>query len=121
MISALVFMLVGWGGLYLLVTNIAPYVGPRWAFLALLLVAVTGTVLPFVRFLNIRFTPLRAPLPSGAILVRQSVWFGLFVVICAWMQILRILNAPLAFFVALAFVVLEVFLRSREIAQDRDS
>ncbi len=121
LISAFVFMILGWGGLYLLVSSIEPYVGPRWAFLALLLIAVTGTVLPFVRFLNLRFTPLNAPLPSGGVLVRQSVWVGLFVVICAWLQILRILSASLAFFVATAFVVLELFLRSREVSQERDS
>jgi hypothetical protein len=120
LIAALVFMVLGWSGLYVLVTTTLPRVGPRWIFFVLLQIAVTGTVLPFVRYLNVRFTPLQAPLPLGGVLVRQSVWIGLFVVICAWLQIPRVLNAPLAFFTAMAFVVLEVFLRAREIAQERE-
>ena len=120
LIAGAVFMLAGWGGLYFLVTTTLPRVGPRWIFFVLLQIAVTGTVLPFVRYLNVRFTPLDAPLPPGGVLVRQSVWFGLFAVICAWLQIPRVLNAPIAFFVAMAFTVLEVFLRTREIAHERE-
>lgn len=118
-VAALVMMIGGWFGLYTLVTTSLPRVGQRWLFFVLLHVAVTGTVLPFVRYLNVRFTPAAAPLPSGGVLVRQSVWIGLFVVTCAWLQIPRVLNPPIAFFVALVFVVIEVFLRSREITQER--
>jgi hypothetical protein len=81
---------------------------------------VTGTVLPFVRYLNARFTSVDDPLPPGGVLVRQSIWVGLFVVTCAWLQIPRVLNAPIAFFVAMAFVIVEVFLRNREIAHERE-
>ena len=84
----------------------------------LLRVAITGTVLPLVRFLNQRFTRRYDDPPPGGVLVRQSVWIGLFVVTCAWLQIPRVLNPPTAFFVALAFIIIEVFLRSRELAQD---
>ncbi len=118
-VAALVMMIGGWFGLYTLVTTSLPRVGQRWLFFVLLHVAVTGTVLPFVRYLNVRFTSVTAPLPSGGVLVRQSVWIGLFVVTCAWLQIPRVLNPPIAFFVALVFVVIEVFLRSREISQER--
>jgi Flp pilus assembly protein protease CpaA len=47
------------------------------------------------------------------------VWVGLFAVTCAWLQIPRVLNLPIAFFVGLVFVVIEVFLRSREIRNER--
>ena len=43
---------------------------------------------------------------------------GLFVVACTWLQIPRILSWPVAFFLALVFIVLEVFLRSRELADE---
>lgn len=119
LVAALVMIIGGWGGLYTLVTTSLPRVGQRWLFFVLLHIAVTGTVLPFVRYLNVRFTPMDAPLPPGGVLVRQSVWVGLFVVTCAWLQIPRVLNPPIAFFIALVFVVIEVFLRSREIAQER--
>ena len=53
------------------------------------------------------------------VIVRQSVWFGLFAVACAWLQMPRVLTPAIMFFLALAFVIVEVFLRSREIPGER--
>ncbi len=119
LIAGVIFMLVGWAGLFHLVTTDVPRIGQRWVFFLLLQLAVTGTVLPFIRYLNVRFTPVNADLPPGGVVVRQSLWIGLFVVVCAWLQIPRILNGPIAFLVALAFIVIEIFLRSREIRNER--
>jgi hypothetical protein len=120
LIAAFVMMIGGWWGLYQLVTTTLPRVGARWLFFVLLHVAVTGTVIPFIRYLNVRFTPVSAELPPGGVVVRQSVWIGLFVVTCAWLQIPRVLSWPIAFFLGLVFVVIEIFLRSREIAHERE-
>jgi hypothetical protein len=120
LIAALVMAVGGWGGLYQLVTTVLPRVGPRWLFFVLLQIAITGTVLPFVRYLNVRFTPISVELPPGGVLVRQSVWIGLFVVTCAWLQIPRVLTPPIAFFLGLVFVIIEAFLRSRELASERE-
>ena len=119
LIAAFVMMVGGWVGLYQLVVTTLPRVGARWLFFVLLHIAVTGTVLPFVRYLNVRFTPVNAELPPGGVIVRQSVWFGLFAVTCAWLQIPRVLSLPIAFFLALMFVILEVFLRARELSHER--
>lgn len=118
MIAAVIMMAVGWLGLYALVTQQIPRVGPRWLFFVLLMIAVIGTAIPFVRFLNNRFTPRSRYLPPGGVIVRQSVWIGLFVVTCAWLQIPRVLSAPIAFFLALAMIVIEAFLRSREVPNE---
>lgn len=118
LVAALLMALVGWAGLYQLVTTQLPRVGPRWIFFVLLHVAVTGTVIPLVRFLNVRFTPMERELPPGGVIVRQSIWVGLFVVMCFWLQIPRVLSWPIVFFLALIFVVVEVFLRSREVASE---
>lgn len=120
MIAAVVMMGVGWFGLYQLVTTTLPRVGQRWIFFMLLLVAVVGTVIPFIRYLNVRFTPVNVEPPPGGVIVRQAVWVGLFAVICAWLQIPRALNLPIAFLLALIFTVIEVFLRSREIQNERE-
>ncbi|MBK8034924.1 MAG: hypothetical protein IPK17_36550 [Chloroflexi bacterium] len=117
--AALLMIIVGWYGLYTLVTTQIPRVGQRWLFFVLLHIAVTGTVMPFVRYLNIRLTPITRPLPSGGVIVRQSVWIGIFVVTCAWLQIPRVLTVPIMFFLALAFGVIEVFLRSREMGNEQ--
>lgn len=117
--AALVMAALAWYGLYLLVSTQIPRVGQRWLFFVLLHIAVTGTVMPFVRYLNIRLTPLSRPLPSSGVIVRQSVWIGIFAVTCAWMQIPRVLSLPIAGFIALMFIVIEVFLRSREMSSER--
>lgn len=117
--AALVMIVGGWGGLYALVMTTLPRVGQRWLFFVLLHIAVTGTVLPFVRYLNIRFTPITRDVLPGGVVVRQSVWIALFVVTLAWLQIPRVLSWPIIFLLALMFIVIEVFLRLREIAHER--
>jgi hypothetical protein len=118
--AAVFMMLFGWGGLFQLVTTALPHIGWQlWLFFALLQIAITGTMLPIVRYFNVRFTPFYAPVPPSGVIVRQSVWLGLFVVICTWLQIPRALSLPLAIFVALVFIVVEIFLRTRELAAER--
>ncbi|MBN2471323.1 MAG: hypothetical protein JXN59_11405 [Anaerolineae bacterium] len=112
--AAALMAVAGWIGLWLLVTTSIPTALPRWLFFVFLYLAVTGTVLPFVRFLNMRFTHQDSPLPSGGVILRQSIWVGLFVAACAWLQIPRVLNPVIAFFLALSLIVIEVFLRVRE-------
>lgn len=114
LIAAGIMALGGWWALYLLIMQTLPRVGQRWLLFMFLQFAVTGTALPLVRYLNVRFTPVDAPLPSGGVLVRQSIWIGLFAVTCAWLQIPRVLNWSIAFFLTIIFVVFEMFLRSRE-------
>jgi len=111
-VAATLMAVAGWVGLWLLVTTTLPTAFPRWLFFVFLYLAVTGTVLPFVRFLNVRFT--REGMPSGGVILRQSIWVGLFVVACAWLQIPRVLNPVIAFFLALSLIVIEVFLHVRE-------
>lgn len=112
--AAAIMAAAGWIGLWLLVTTALPTAFPRWLFFVFLYFAVTGTVLPFVRFLNMRFTRESSPPPSGGVILRQSIWVGLFVVACAWLQIPRVLNPVIAFFLALSLIVIEVFLHVRE-------
>ncbi len=115
LLSAAVMTLTGWGGLLWLVTNRPPRLGAElWLFFFLGLIAISGTVLPVVRYINMRLTPLNAEPLAGGIIVRQSVWIGLFCVIIAWMQILRVLSAANIFFLGLVFIIVEAFLRSRE-------
>lgn len=120
LIAGVLMMLGGWYGLYQVVTTTLPRVGPRWTFFVLLHIAVTGTVMPFIRFFNVRLKSSSHSVPPGAVIVRQSIWVGLFVVTCAWLQIPRVLSWPIAFFVALIFIVIEIFLRTREIPHERE-
>ncbi len=121
LIAAALLAGCGWFGLYQLVQASLPRIGGElWLFFVLLQLTVTGTVLPIVRYLNVRFTAVGQDVPASGIIVRQSVWVGLYVVTCAWLQIPRALTIPPAIFIAVVFIVVEVFLRTRELAIDKD-
>lgn len=106
-------IIAGWGGLYYLVHNIRPTAGPRWYFFILLNLAIVGTSLPLIRFLNMRFSRNPQTISNGLIF-RQSLWVGLYTTVAAWLQILRVLSPIIAFLLAMVFVTIEAFLRVRE-------
>lgn len=115
LVATACMILLSGATLYYLVTTTRPYIGGElWLFFFLLQIAVTSIALPFVRYFNVRLTPVDVQVPSGGVILRQSVWVGLYVVVCAWLQIPRALSLPMALFIALVFIVVEVFLRWRE-------
>lgn len=114
LIAAGTLAVVGWGGLVMLINLALPTLGPRWMFFALWLVALTGTAVPFVRYLNRRFSNPAGQPASPAVILRQSIWVGLFGATCAWLQLGRALNLPLALLLAGALGMVEWFIRVRE-------
>jgi len=111
-ISALILLLVGWGGLYYLITETLPYVWSRWGFFVLTLLALTGTALPIVYFLHKRF-PNAAP--SGAnVIVRQAMWFGVYGATLAWLQLGRLVTVYVLLALAGGLIAIEYFIRMRE-------
>jgi len=89
------------------------------AFLGSALVAVTGLVLPFGYILNRRFK--RNPdagseadaAPAFLVTLRQSMWVGLWVAFCLWLQMNRSLGIAVAALVAAVLVMFEVLLQVR--------
>lgn len=108
MISALVLAVIGWLGLLLVLIGTRPRVGPRWLFFFLWILAVTGTSLPFIWLLNRRF----GGRVSQPILLREGLLAGLYAGLCAWLQINRSLNLPLALLLASGLAAIEWLLRS---------
>ena len=107
--SALVLMILGWGGLAAIMTFTLPTLWPRWAFFALTLMAFTGTALPVSFLLNQRL------LSNGAwVVTRQAIWAGIYAAILAWLQIGRILNFSVALWFVLGFLGLEFIIQLRE-------
>jgi hypothetical protein len=104
----------GWAGLAWLVTNTLPTVPHRWAFYALLHIALTGTALPFARLLHRRFSRDGGIHVRAGTLVRQAIWFGLWGTVCAWLRIPRLLSVPVALIIALALAAIEALLWVRE-------
>ena len=115
--SAILFMILGWGGLYLLLTYTTPSGGARWAFFFAGVLAFTGTALPLVAFLNRRFPSI--PPPSTTIVLRQALWIGIYFPTLVWLQIGRVLNPFIALLLAVGFALIEWLLRMRERSQWR--
>lgn len=110
--TAIILIVVGWGGLFYLFQNTLPTVGPRWLFFFLAVLALTGSILPAVAFLNRRF-PSNPPATTGVI-IRQSLWVGIYFPTLAWLQLGRTLTPALAVLLAAGLVLIEVLLRLRE-------
>jgi hypothetical protein len=113
--TAFILAIAGWGGLFYLINNTFPTVGPRWLFFFLSVLAITGTVLPAIAFLNRRF-PSKPPAAPGVIL-RQSIWVGIYGPTLFWLQMGRVLTIALAFLLAIGLVLIELLLRMRERSQ----
>lgn len=111
-ISALLLMIVGWGGLYLLVTQTLPQVWPRWGFFILVLMALTGTALPIAYFFHRRF-PDEKPAEANVI-VRQALWVGVYGATLAWLQLGRLVTVYIILGLAGGLVAIEYFMRLRE-------
>jgi hypothetical protein len=109
MLSAVILILVGWYGLYLLVNSTLPYLGPRWLFYVFWISACTGTALPFLWFLNRRFRTSDPASPK--VLLREGLLIGLYASLCLWLQLNRMLNLTLALLLAIGIFIIEWLLR----------
>ena len=113
--AALILALIGWGGLFVLINSSIPTVGPRWLFFFLGVLALTGSALLPVAFLNRRF-PTTPPATNGAIF-REAIWIGIFLPTLAWLQLGRVLTPALALLLAVGLSAIELLLRLRERSQ----
>jgi hypothetical protein len=86
------------------------------AFLASVMVAITGLVLPLVYYLNRRFQPAGAA-PRFLTVLRQSLWIGLWVAFCAWLQMNRTFGVAVALLVAFVLFLFELLLQVRHRAE----
>lgn len=88
------------------------------AFLALILVMVTGLALPLAYILNRRALrvsqrPGRPAVPPFLLTLRQAMWVGLWVAFCVWLQMNRVLGLAVAGLVAAVFIMFEALLQVR--------
>lgn len=120
LLAALLMVIIGWGGLAYLVVSAKPRIGGEiWLFFILLQIAVTGTGIPLVRWLSLRMLRAGDETPITGLIVRRSVWIGIIAVACAWLMIPRYLSLPIVLILFLLFLVVEIFLRNRELANER--
>lgn len=120
LLASLLMTIGGWAGLIYLVTATRPRIGGEiWLFFILLQIAVTGTAIPLMRWLTLRMARKPEQLPLTGLVARRSVWVGIIAVTCAWLMIPRYLSLPIILILILLFLVVEVFLRNRELAHER--
>lgn len=73
---------------------------------------MTGSGLPVIVFLNIRF-PSYPPIDTPVV-IRQACWIGVFSGVIAWLQLGRILTPAIGVIIAVGLVVIEGLIRLRE-------
>lgn len=113
--AAIILAILGWGGLYFLLNLTIPTVGPRWLFFFLSVLALTGTTLPVIAFLNKRFPT--NPSVNAGVIVREAIWIGIYFPTLAWLQLGQVLTPALSLLLAVGFLAIEVLLRLRERSQ----
>jgi hypothetical protein len=110
--AAVLLTAVGWGGLAAVVIYTLPTIGPRWLFFCMGVLALSGTTMPVVYFLNRRF-PSTPPV-DGDVILRQSLWFGIYGSTLAWLQLGRLLSPLLILILLGVFILIEGLLRMWE-------
>lgn len=111
-LMAAVFAALGWGGVAGVVMLTLPFLLPRWLFYFSLFLALAGTAIPFVWYLNRRFTAER--FPTDGVLMREvleAASLGVFVV---WLQAGRMFTPFLGWAFFGAFLAVELLLRVYE-------
>ena len=116
-IPALILIIIGWGGLFIIITQTLPYVWARWGFFVFIFMGLTGIALPIVYFLHQRF-PSEPPAESNVIM-RQSFWVGAYGATLSWLQLGRLVTLNVMLGLAGGLIAAEYFIRLREKANRR--
>ena len=112
LLPAIILGVLGWGGLVFVFMKTLPNVGPRWLFFFFSVMAITGTFLPIVAFLNRRFGK-ESKVSHGTVL-REALLPGVYFPTLAWLQLSRVLTPVLALLLAIGLALIEWLLRLRE-------
>lgn len=104
--------LAGWVGLWFIVQMTVPTLWPRWLFYFSFTIALCGTSIPILAFLNYRFAGQQDVNPKT--IIREALWVGLYGGLLLWLQLGRILNSALALFIAAGILTIEFIIRYRE-------
>jgi len=113
--ASILLLILGGGGLYTVLAFTSPDGGTRWLFFFFAILGLTGIALPISAFFNRRFPS--TPPPSAGVILRQSIWFGIYWPFIAWLRIGRVLTPAMALLLALGFILIEWLLRLRERSQ----
>jgi hypothetical protein len=104
--------ILGFGVIALAIFAMTPTVWARWLLFFGGTLGLTGLAMPVTWFLNLRFP---SDPPAGpSVIVRQAIWVGVYGVILAWLQQVRLVTPWTAIGLALGLVAIEYLIRMRE-------
>lgn len=110
--SAIILFIFGWGSAGLSILTLTPTVWARWLFFFGGTLGLISLALPVAWFLNLRFPS--EPAVGAAVIVRQSIWVGVYGAILAWLQQERLVTLWTGLGLAAGLVAIEYLIRLRE-------
>ena len=111
-LMALVFAAAGWTGVTAVVFLTLPFLLPRWLFYFSLFIALAGTAMPVVWYLNRRFAAER--FPAENVLARETLETAALGVFLTWLQAGRMFTPFLGWAFFGALLAVELLLRIYE-------
>lgn len=113
--SAISLFVLGWGAAAFAIITLTPTVWARWLLFFGGTLGLTSLGLPIMWFLNLRF---RSNPPAGAgVIVRQSVWVGVYGAVLIWLQQVRLVTLWSGLGLAAGLIAIEFLVRMREKAR----
>ncbi len=110
-LTSLVLGSVGLAGLVFIIFFTEPTLGPRWLFFFFLTLGCSGLALPVIYLVQRRLAKQYVPI---SVLLREAILFSIFIDLCTWLQLGRIISNLIILILAIGFILLEVFLRMAE-------
>jgi hypothetical protein len=116
--SILVALICLFGG-YFIITRLWPdpdliLGGPQLLLLIFFFAGLAATTIPVSAFLNHRFAKPGWLERDKLRLARQGVWVGFLGVLLTYLQLIKALNWTIAIVLAGVFILIEIFLLTRE-------
>jgi hypothetical protein len=113
--SAISLLVIGFGAVAYAIFAMTPTVWARWLLFFWCTLGLTGLALPVTWFLNLRFPS--EPSAGPYVVVRQAIWVGVYGVVLAWLQQVRLVTVWTSLGLALGLVAIEYLVRMREKAR----
>ena len=112
LLTSVILVFLGGGGLTYIFLLTLPTLGPRWLFFFFFFLLVSGLSLPVISFLNYRF---KGQIPiEPVVIVRETILLGICANLLAWLQMGRELTASLGLLIVVGFLLIELLLRLNE-------
>jgi hypothetical protein len=109
---ALILAGPGWAALIYLMNARPPTLGNRWLFYVLVILALSGTVMPGLVFVN-KILQLKKPI-SFETVIREAMLVGVYGAILLWLNKGQVLSTGLALVIALGMIMAELLIRLRK-------